>query len=141
MKSKGSVTWTGGLRDGQGVISTESDAMNKVQYSFGTRFEGDSGTNPEELIAAAHASCYSMALAKELGEAGINPRSIKTTATVTLDTSNGPSISDVHLDVAAALDGSCNADEFQRIAEAVKDACPVSKVLKADISLSAKLAA
>lgn len=139
MDSKASVVWNGGLKDGKGYISTTSDALKKVQYSYASRFEGDSGTNPEELIAAAHAACYSMALSLGLGKAGMTADSIKTQATVTLkQDSGGFSITDIHLDVVAQVPNADKAS-FDQIAAETKDACPVSKVLKANITLSASL--
>lgn len=139
MNSKGSAVWNGGFKDGRGAISTDSKVLSGVGYSFGTRFEGDSGTNPEELIAAAHAACFSMALAAQLGEAKLTPETIRTTATVTLDKSDdGFTISKVHLDVNARVPGADPAT-FQDIANKAKTGCPVSKLLKAEISMDAKL--
>ena len=101
MKRKGSAVWQGGLKDGKGVVSTDSGVLSNTQYSFNTRFEDGKGTNPEELIAAAHAGCFSMALSAQLGGAGITPEQISTTATVSLDkTEGGFAITAIHLDVA-----------------------------------------
>lgn len=139
MDSKASVVWNGGLKDGKGYISTTSDALRNVQYSYASRFEGDSGTNPEELIAAAHAACYSMALSLGLGKAGMTADAIETRATVTLKQDGGGfSITDIHLDVTARIPNADKAS-FDQIAAETKEACPVSKVLKANISLAARL--
>ena len=140
MKRKASANWQGGLKDGKGNISTDSTVLNKTQYSFGTRFENGVGTNPEELIAAAHAGCFSMALSAELGKAGITPESIDTTATVTFDKlENGWTITESNLDVTAKIPG---ADEkaFQDAANTAKANCPISRVLNAKITMNAKLA-
>jgi len=106
MKRKGTAVWTGGLKDGRGVTSTESGVLNEARYSFSTRFEGEKGTNPEELIGAAHASCFSMALSGQLGKAGMSPERIQTTSTVTLDkVGEGFGVTGVHLDVTAKIPG------------------------------------
>jgi osmotically inducible protein OsmC len=106
MKRKGSAVWRGGLKDGKGVVSTDSGVLSNTQYSFSTRFEDGKGTNPEELIAAAHAGCFSMALSAQLGGAGITPEQIQTTATVSLDkTDGGFAITAIHLDVVARIPG------------------------------------
>ena len=136
-----SAEWNGGLKDGKGSISTQSGILTETQYSFSTRFEDGMGTNPEELIAAAHAGCFSMALSGQLGNAGMTAESIKTTATVTLDKKDGAfAITAVHLDVTARIPG---ADEqaFQTAANNAKSGCPVSKVLNAEITMDAKLEA
>ena len=141
MKRHASAEWNGGLKDGKGSISTQSGVLAKTQYSFSTRFEDGTGTNPEELIAAAHAGCFSMALSGQLGNAGMTAESIKTTATVTLDKKDGAfAITAVHLDVTARIPG---ADEqaFQTAANNAKSGCPVSKVLNAEITMDAKLEA
>ena len=139
MKRKATAVWSGGLRDGKGKISTDSGVLRDTQYSFGTRFEQGAGTNPEELIAAAHAGCFSMALSAQLGEAGLKPERIDTTATVTLDKSEGGfAITAVHLDVKARIPGA-DRQKFETAANNAKSGCPVSKVLNARISLSAKL--
>ncbi len=140
MKRKASANWQGDLKDGKGNISTDSTVLNKTQYSFGTRFENGVGTNPEELIAAAHAGCFSMALSAELGKAGITPQSIDTTATVTFDKlESGWTITESNLDVTAKIPG---ADEkaFQEAANTAKANCPISRVLNAKITMNAKLA-
>ena len=139
MQRKGSAEWRGGLREGQGTVSTESGVLKDTQYSFGTRFESGAGTNPEELIAAAHAGCFSMALSAELGKAGITPESLRTEATVTLmKEESGFAISAVHLDVVARIDGAV-AEAFNQAAQAAKAGCPVSKLLKAEITLETRL--
>ena len=141
MKRKASAVWQGGLQDGKGSISTDSGVLKDTQYSFSTRFENGIGTNPEELIAAAHAGCFSMALSAELGKAGIKPERIATTATVTLDKADGGfAITAVHLDVAVKIPGGDKA-EFDKATASAKAGCPVSKVLNATITLDAKLEA
>ncbi len=139
MKSKGSAVWNGGFKDGHGAISTASGVLSSAGYSVGSRFEGDSGTNPEELIAAAHAACFSMALSAQLGGASLTPDTIRTAATVTLEKSDdGYTITAVHLDVNAKIPGA-DAATFQDIANKAKTGCPVSKVLNATITMDAKL--
>jgi len=139
MKRSAIAQWNGGLKDGKGTLSTDSRVLAGTQYSFATRFENGVGTNPEELIAAAHAGCFSMALSAELGKAGMTPASIETKATVTLDkTDGGFAIAAVHLDVAARVPGADRA-AFDRAAETAKANCPVSKVLRAAISMTARL--
>ena len=139
MKRKGSAVWKGGLKDGNGTVSTESGALKQQQYSFGTRFADGVGTNPEELIAAAHAACFSMALSGQLGEAGMKPDAIETTATVTLEkTDAGFTVTAVHLDVTADIP-SADAAKFQTAAENAKKGCPISRLLNATITLDAKL--
>jgi lipoyl-dependent peroxiredoxin len=139
MKRNASAVWKGGLKDGKGTISTESGVLSDAQYSFTTRFEQGKGTNPEELIAAAHAGCFSMALSNELGNAGLKPESIRTTATVTLEkTDAGFAIPAVHLTLEAKVPGADRAT-FTRLADAAKTGCPVSKLFKADITLDATL--
>jgi osmotically inducible protein OsmC len=139
LKRKGSAEWRGGLREGKGTVSTESGVLKEAQYSFGTRFENGIGTNPEELIAAAHAGCFSMALSAELGKANLTPESVRTTATVTLDkTDAGFTITAVHLDVTARVPGQV-AEAFNAAAHAAKAGCPVSRLLKAEITLETRL--
>ncbi len=139
MKRKASAEWQGGLKDGKGTISTDSTVLSDTQYSFSTRFENGVGTNPEELIAAAHAGCFSMALSGQLGNAGMTAESINTTATVTLDkTDSGFAITAVHLDVAARIPGAEQA-AFETAANNAKAGCPVSKLLNAEITMDAKL--
>ncbi|HET9834791.1 MAG TPA: OsmC family protein [Rhodanobacteraceae bacterium] len=139
MQSKGSAVWKGGFKDGRGSISTASGALKDSGYSVGSRFEGGSGTSPEELIAAAHAACFSMALSLLLGKAGLKPDSIETSATVSLDKAGeGFEISGSHLQVVARIPGADDAT-FQRIAKDAEEGCPVSRVLKAHISMDARL--
>ncbi len=139
MKRKASAVWQGGLKDGKGTISTDSGVLDKTQYSFSTRFEDGKGTNPEELIAAAHAGCFSMALSGQLGAAGLTADSINTTAVVTLEkTDAGFTITTVHLEVSAKVPGS-SQDAFQTAANNAKAGCPISRLLKAEITMSAKL--
>jgi osmotically inducible protein OsmC len=139
MKRKGSAVWRGGLKDGKGVVSTDSGVLSNTQYSFSTRFEDGKGTNPEELIAAAHAGCFSMALSAQLGGAGITPEQIQTTATVSLDkTDGGFAITAIHLDVSAKIPGG-NKQAFETAANNAKTGCPVSKVLNATITMDARL--
>ena len=139
MKRKGSAVWRGGLRDGGGAVSTESGVLSDTQYSFSTRFESGAGTNPEELIAAAHAGCFSMALSKQLEDAGLRADEIRTTAAVTLEkTDAGFAITKVHLDVAARIPGG-DAAAFETAANNAKAGCPVSRLLKAEITMDARL--
>jgi osmotically inducible protein OsmC len=127
------------LKDGKGVVSTESGVLSNTQYSFSTRFEDGKGTNPEELIAAAHAGCFSMALSAQLGNAGITPEQIQTTATVSLDkTDGGFAITAVHLDVFAKIPGA-DQQAFATAANNAKSGCPVSKVLNATITMDTRL--
>lgn len=139
MKRRGSAQWQGGIRDGRGTVSTESGVLDGAQYSFSTRFEDGKGTNPEELIAAAHAGCFSMALSKQLGDAGMTAESINTTAAVSLEkTDAGFSITKVHLDVTARIPGG-DESAFQTAAANAKAGCPVSRLLNAEITMDAKL--
>ena len=141
MKRTASAVWTGGLKDGHGSISTESGVLSDTQYSFSTRFEDGKGTNPEELIAAAHAGCFSMALSGQLGNAGMTAESINTTATVRLEkTDAGFTITAVHLDVTAKIPGA-DQQAFEVAANNAKAGCPVSRLLKAEITMDAKLEA
>ena len=136
IKRKASAIWNGGLKDGKGTISTDSGVLKQTQYSFGTRFENGPGTNPEELIAAAHAGCFAMAFSAELGKASLTPKSIEATATVTLEKSDsGFSVTTSHLDVTATVPGADRA-KVQQIAEAAKAGCPISKLLKANITMN-----
>lgn len=141
MKKTASAHWQGGLKDGKGTISTESGALKQIPYGFNTRFEGTPGSNPEELIGAAHAGCFSMALSMILGEAGLKADSIDTTAEVTLDKQpDGFAITAVHLILKAKVPGASEA-QFLELANKAKAGCPVSKVLNAKISLDATLQA
>jgi len=136
---KGSAEWKGGLKDGHGSLSLGSGAF-EGSYSFGSRFEESKGTNPEELIGAAHAACFSMALAGALGRAGYEPKRVSTTARVDLDMSNGPRIATITLETEAEVPG-IDEEEFRKQAEGAKQNCPVSKALAGvDIRLDARLA-
>ena len=139
MKRKASAVWRGDLKGGKGTISTESGVLKDTQYSFCTRFENGVGTNPEELIGAAHAGCFSMAFSAELGKAGLTPESIQTTATVTMDkTDAGFTVTGSHLDVTAKVPGADKAKVLE-VANAAKAGCPISRLLKADITMDAKI--
>ena len=139
MKRNGSAVWTGGLKEGRGIVSSESGVVSDAHYSFGTRFENGKGTNPEELIAAAHAGCFSMALSAQLGTMGLTPDRIATTASVSLDkVGDGFEITAVHLTVKAKVPGA-DAPQFQTAANNAKAGCPVSKVLNATITMDATL--
>lgn len=139
MKKTASAHWQGGIKDGKGTISTQSGVLAKSPYGFNTRFEDQPGTNPEELIGAAHAGCFSMALSKELGDAGMTAASIETKAEVTLDKVHGGfAITAVHLSLRAKIPGADRA-AFEQAVEAAKNGCPVSKVLNAEITLEAVL--
>jgi osmotically inducible protein OsmC len=141
MKRKGSAVWKGDIKDGRGTVSTESGVLSDTQYSFSSRFENGKGTNPEELIAAAHAGCFSMALSLILGAAGLTPESINTTATVAIEKAgDGFAITAVHLDVTAKVPGA-DPQAFETAANNAKFGCPVSKVLNAKITMDAKLEA
>ena len=139
MKRNASAVWQGGLKDGKGRLTTNSGVLSDTQYSFHSRFEEGVGTNPEELIAAAHAGCFSMALSMMLGESNIKPEKINTTATVSLEKGDsGFSITESHLEVRVNAPG---ADEkaFQSAAEKAKAGCPVSRALSVKITMNAKL--
>ena len=140
MKRKASAVWNGNLAEGKGTISTESGALASAPYSFKTRFEGVRGTNPEELIGAAHAGCFTMALSLALQQAGFTADTLNTTATVTLE--NHPTtswtVTAVHLETTAKVPG-VSAEKFATIAAGAKAGCPISRLLKAEITLDAKL--
>jgi lipoyl-dependent peroxiredoxin len=139
MKRKASAVWKGGLKDGKGTISTDSGVLSNAQYSFSTRFEEGKGTNPEELIAAAHAGCFSMALSGQLSTAGFTAESIETTAAVTLEkTEAGFTITTVDLNVTAKVPGA-DQKAFDTAANNAKAGCPISRLLKANITMTAKL--
>lgn len=139
MKRTGSAVWQGGLKDGKGSVSTESGVLASVPYSFGRRFGDEKGSNPEELIGAAHASCFSMALSAVLGEAGFTADEISTSAAVTVVPADGGfAITAVHLTVKAKVPGA-SEDDFQKAAAGAKAGCPVSKVLNAEITMDASL--
>jgi len=139
MKKSGSAVWSGGLKDGKGAISTESGALKDHPYGFTARFEGGPGTNPEELIGAAHAGCFTMALSNILGEAKLTATELRTNADVTLERQpDGFAITDVHLTLRAKVPGA-TAEQFAELANKAKVGCPVSKLLKANITLDAAL--
>jgi osmotically inducible protein OsmC len=139
IKRTGSAVWSGGLKDGKGTVSTQSGVLKDSQYGFNTRFENGPGTNPEELIAAAHAGCFTMALSAQLGERGMTAQRLETTATVSLDkTDGGFEISEVHLNLVAKIPGA-NQQAFEEAARAAEQNCPVSKLLKAKITMDARL--
>lgn len=140
MTRKASAIWEGDLKSGKGSVSTESGILKNTQYSFSTRFENGIGTNPEELIAAAHAGCFSMALSAELGNAGMKPVKIETNADLTLErTPAGWTVTAIHLTTVATIPGADPA-KFDTIAKAAKAGCPISRVLNTQITLDAKLA-
>jgi osmotically inducible protein OsmC len=139
MKRSASAVWNGGLKDGTGKVTTESGVLSNVPYNFRMRFENETGTNPEELIAAAHAACFSMALSLFLGEAGMTAESISTKATVTLEqVGGGFSVTSSELETRVRIP---NADKaaFEKAAEGAKNGCPISKLLNAKITLDAAL--
>ncbi len=137
----GSAVWNGGLKDGKGTVSTQSGVLKEQSYSFVSRFEAGTGTNPEELIAAAHAGCFSMALSAELEKAGSKAESVATTATVVLEFVDGaPTVTKIHLKTDANVPG-LDDTKFQEIAKGAKENCPISRLLKAaEIDLEATLA-
>lgn len=139
MNRKAKAVWNGDLKSGKGIMSVDSGVLQNAQYSFSTRFENSSGTNPEELIAAALAGCFSMALSGELGKTGITPESIHTTATVTLEMlEKGATVTQIHLDVAAHAPG-VDKDAFLKTAETAMKGCPISRLLNTRITMNAKL--
>jgi lipoyl-dependent peroxiredoxin len=140
MIKKAKAVWTGKIRDGKGSMSTESGVLENAQYGFRSRFEDGKGTNPEELIGAAHAGCFSMALSKILGDAGLTPERIETEAAITLEkVGEGYEITASHLTVSARVPGA-DAQRFRELAEQAKSGCPVSKLLKAKITMDAQVA-
>ena len=141
MKRKASAKWQGDLKSGKGSVSLESGVLTDSPYSFSTRFENGKGTNPEELAAAAHAGCFTMALSAELGKMNLTPQSLRTTATVTLDRVDGAfKITGSHLEVVAKVAGASN-EQFQKAALAAETGCPISKLFNATITMEAKLEA
>ena len=139
MIRKATARWDGGLKDGKGVVSGHSAVFKNIAYTFDTRFEDKHGTNPEELVAAAHAACFSMALSGELGKAGLKPQSIETAADLTLEMlPGGPTITTIHLRVNAVVPGADKA-KFDAAAETAKKGCPISRVLNTKITMDAKL--
>lgn len=139
MRRKASAVWNGGLQDGQGALSTDSGVLDGTQYSFSTRFAEGKGTNPEELIGAAHAGCFSMAFSGQLNEAGLTPKEIRTTATVTMEkTDAGFTVTRIHLDVQANVPGA-DQKAFEIAANNAKAGCPISRLLNAEITMEAVL--
>ncbi len=139
MKRSASATWQGGLKVGKGTVSTESGVLARTPYSFSTRFENQPGTNPEELIAAAHAGCFSMALSAELGKAGLTPETIRTAAALTMENlESGWTVTQIHLDVTVKLPKADRA-RFDTAAAAAKTGCPISRLLNTKITMDAKL--
>lgn len=139
MKRNGMAHWAGDLKDGQGTLTTDSGVLSSTPYSFQTRFENGSGTNPEELIGAAHAGCFSMALSMILGQAGLTPESIDTRASVSLEEAEGGfAINAIHLGVEARVPAA-SAEQFEDCANQAKEACPVSKLMNARITMDAQL--
>ena len=139
MDRSASAVWNGSLKEGKGTISSQSGALKELQYSFAARFADGVGTNPEELIAAAHAGCFSMALSAELGKANFTPDSIETTAVVTLDLHDKPTVTKIHLTTKAKIPGIDKA-KFDEIAAGAKAGCPISRLLAAaEITLDATL--
>jgi len=139
MQRTATAVWSGSLKEGKGAISTQSGVLNETPYSFVTRFENGKGTNPEELIAAAHAGCFTMALSAQLGTMNFMPQSLRTTATLSLEKLEaGWTISKIHLDLAARIPG-ITKEAFDSAAASAKSNCPVSRLLKAEITLTASL--
>lgn len=139
MQRKGSAVWQGGLKDGKGSLSTESGTLKQTQYSFSTRFENGVGTNPEELLAAAHAGCFTMALSAQLGTAGMTAQKLETTCTITLEkVGDAFSITKSQLDLVARVPGA-DRSKFDAAVKAAETGCPVSKLFKAEISVNARL--
>jgi lipoyl-dependent peroxiredoxin len=139
MERRATAVWQGGLKDGQGTLTTDSKVLSNTPYSFSPRFEASPGTNPEELLGAAHAGCFSMALSAQLGEVGIKPERIETKATITLEKLDaGFTITRSHLDVTVKAPGA-DRTKFEAAATKAKTGCPLSKVIKAEISMDARL--
>jgi lipoyl-dependent peroxiredoxin len=139
IKRNGSAVWSGGLKDGKGAVSTGSGVLKDSQYGFNTRFEDGPGTNPEELIGAAHAGCFTMALSGQLGKAGMTAQELRTTATVSMEKQGeGFAITAVHLDLVAKIPGA-SQEAFDQAANTAKENCPVSMLLNAEITLSSRL--
>jgi osmotically inducible protein OsmC len=140
MIRKASAVWKGSLKEGKGTVSSDSGVLANTPYSFSTRFEDAKGTNPEELIAAAHAGCFTMAFSAQLGNAGITPESLETTASLTFEkTDAGFTVTKIHLDVVGRIPGSDKA-AFEKAAQEAKAGCPISRLLKAEITMTARLA-
>lgn len=141
MKRKASAQWQGDLKTGKGAVSTESGVLEGTPYSFTTRFEDTKGTNPEELVAAAHAGCFTMALSAELGKANLVAQSLRTTATITMDKlDSGWTVTGSHLELVGKVPGA-SSEAFLAAAQAAEKGCPISRLLNTKISLDAKLEA
>ena len=139
-QSKANAVWRGGLKDGKGTVSVDSGVLSNTAYTFAQRFEAAKGTNPEELVAAAHAGCFSMALSAELGKANLVPESIETKATLNFEMKdNKPTITKIHLDCVAKIPNA-SAEAFGKAAQDAKAGCPISRLLNAEITLNARLA-
>jgi len=139
MNRKATAVWTGGLRDGKGSLTTDSGALQQTQYSFNTRFENGIGTNPEELLAAAHAGCFTMALSAQLGGVGLTAEKLETTATITLEkVADGFAITKSHLNLVARIPHAESA-QFEALVKAAETGCPVSKLFKAAITVDSRL--
>ena len=139
MQRTATAQWKGGLKDGKGTVSTQSGVLSQTQYSFSTRFENGIGTNPEELVAAAHAGCFSMALSGQLGNASMTAQTIDTKATLTFEkTDAGFTVTAIHLDVKARIPGG-NKAAFDKAADEAKKTCPISRLLNTKISMTASL--
>lgn len=140
MDRSASAVWHGGLKDGKGTLSTQSGTLKEAQYSFSTRFENGVGTNPEELIAAAHAGCFTMALSAQLTDAKMVPDTLETSAVVTMEkTDDGPTVTKIHLTTRAKVPG-VEKEKFDELAKKAKEGCPISRLLKAaEITLDAQL--
>ena len=139
MQRKASATWQGDLKSGTGTVSTESGVLSQTQYSFGTRFENGRGTNPEELIAAAHAGCFTMALSAQINNAGLTPQKLETAATVTFEkVEAGWTVTRIHLEVRGKVPGM-DAAAFGEAAKAAKAGCPISRLLNTTITMDAAL--
>ena len=140
MDRSASAKWQGSLKEGKGVLSTQSGTLHEAQYSFGTRFENGVGTNPEELIAAAHAGCFTMALSGQLTSVDLPPESLETTAVVTMEkTDDGPTVTRIHLTTRAKVP-KIEKEQFDELAKKAKEGCPISRLLKAaEITLDAQL--
>lgn len=139
MKRTASAAWQGNLKEGKGTVSTESGVLNQTPYSFSTRFENGRGTNPEELVAAAHAGCFTMALSAELTKASLTPSSLRTTANLTMERLEvGWTVTAIHLEVEAEVPGA-NAASFETAANTAKAGCPISRLLNTKITMNARL--
>lgn len=137
IKKKGSAVWMGSLKEGTGKVSTESGALSSQPYGFNTRFAGEPGTNPEELIGAAHAGCFSMALSNILGDSDIVPDKIETTSTIHLSMEDGPKVVKAHLDVKITATG--DEDAIMEAAKKAETGCPISQLLNCEITMDAKI--